>query len=68
MRYLSGDPSSHDHEVDDAAWFDLMQARKTLKYVNEKRLVDHALEFLAAHPDAVGEPEVVARIAEPVSS
>ncbi len=42
MRYLSGDPASHDHEVDDARWFDLAQARKTLKYVNEKRLVDLA--------------------------
>jgi 8-oxo-dGTP pyrophosphatase MutT (NUDIX family) len=68
MRYLSGDPVNHDHEVDDAAWFDLAQARKTLKYVNEKRLVDLALEFLAEHPGAFGEPEIVARTAEPVSS
>ena len=45
MRYLSGDPANHDHEVDDARWFDMAQARKTLKYVNEKRLVDMALEF-----------------------
>ncbi len=22
MRYLSGDPANHDHEVDDARWFD----------------------------------------------
>jgi len=64
MRYLSGDPASHDHEVDDARWFDLTQARKTLKYVNEKRLVDLALEFIAGHPDALGEPAVVARLAE----
>jgi 8-oxo-dGTP pyrophosphatase MutT (NUDIX family) len=69
MRYLSGDPASHDHEVDDARWFDLTQARKTLKYVNEKRLVDLALEYLAAHPGAYGEPEIAeARAAEPVSS
>jgi len=68
MRYLSGNPANHDHEVDDAAWFDLVQARKTLKYVNEKRLVDLAFEFLAAHPDAVGESEELARIAEPVRS
>jgi ADP-ribose pyrophosphatase YjhB (NUDIX family) len=68
MRYLSGDPGSHDHEVDDARWFDLTQARKTLKYVNEKRLVDHAFEFLGAHPGALGEPDVVALTAEPVSS
>jgi ADP-ribose pyrophosphatase YjhB (NUDIX family) len=68
MRYLSGDPASHDHEVDDAAWFDLTQARKTLKYVNEKRLVDLALEFLSTAPDAVGEREVIARTAEPIPS
>ncbi len=68
MRYLSGDPANHDHEVDDAAWFDLTQARKTLKYVNEKRLVDLALEFLAEHPEAFGVPEIVARTAEPISS
>ncbi|MBV8067748.1 MAG: NUDIX domain-containing protein [Candidatus Eremiobacteraeota bacterium] len=67
MRYLSGDPAGHDHEVDDARWFDLVTARKTLKYVNEKRLVDLAVEFLAVHPAAFGEPEVVARAAEPVS-
>jgi len=60
MRYLSGDPANHDHEVDDARWFDVTQARKALKYVNEKRLIDLALEFLAANPDAVGEPAEVA--------
>jgi NADH pyrophosphatase NudC (nudix superfamily) len=52
MRYLSGDPSNHDHEVDEARWFDVAQARKTLKYVNEKRLVDMASEFLLANPGA----------------
>ena len=61
MRYLSGDPAQHDHEVDDARWFDLMQARKTLKYVNEKRLVDLALEFMAANPAAFGEVPLVAQ-------
>jgi 8-oxo-dGTP pyrophosphatase MutT (NUDIX family) len=64
MRYLSGDPASHDHEVDDARWFDLAQARKTLKYVNEKRLIDLALEFLAEHPAALGEALPVGRLVE----
>jgi 8-oxo-dGTP pyrophosphatase MutT (NUDIX family) len=64
MRYLSGDPAGHDHEVDDARWFELAQARKTLKYVNEKRLVDIAAEFLVNHPDAIGEPAAVARLVE----
>jgi len=60
MRYLSGDPANHDHEVDDARWFDLAQARKTLKYVNEKRLIDMALDYIAANPAAFGEEPAVA--------
>ena len=68
MRYLSGDPANHDHEVDDARWFDIAGARKTLKYVNEKRLVDLALEFLDANPAAFGEPAVAAPMAESLTS
>uniref|UniRef100_E6Q1Z3 NUDIX hydrolase n=1 Tax=mine drainage metagenome TaxID=410659 RepID=E6Q1Z3_9ZZZZ len=49
MRYLSGDPQNHDHEVDEARWFDATMARKMLKYVNEKRLIDMALESAAEH-------------------
>ena len=55
MRYLSGDTANHDHEVDEARWFDVMAARRALKYVSEKRLVDIGLEFLAANPDALGD-------------
>ena len=47
MRYVSGDTANHDHEVDQAAWFEIKAAKKALKYVNEKRLVDAALEYLA---------------------
>ncbi len=61
MRYLSGDPANHDHEVDDARWFDVAHARKSLKYVNEKRLIDLAMEFLAENPDAMGEPAIAAQ-------
>jgi len=68
MRYLSGDPANHDHEVDDARWFDIAAARKTLKYVNEKRLVDLALEFLHANPAAFGEPAVAVPMAESLTS
>ena len=55
MRYLSGHTSNHDHEVDEARWFDIMAARRALKYVSEKRLVDIGLEFLELHPDALGD-------------
>lgn len=68
MRYLSGDTANHDHEVDEARWFDVMQARKSLKYVNEKRLVDMGLDFLAAQPAAFGDLPIVARTAEQQSS
>jgi hypothetical protein len=46
MRYLSGDTANHDHEVDEARWFEIGAAKKALKYVNEKRLVDLGLEYL----------------------
>ena len=48
MRYLSGDTANHDHEVDEAAWFEIGVAKKSLKYVNEKRLVELAIEQLIA--------------------
>ncbi|MBV8424284.1 MAG: NUDIX hydrolase [Candidatus Eremiobacteraeota bacterium] len=57
MRYLSGETQNHDHEVDDAAWFEVRAAKKALKYVNEKRLIDLGMEYLEAHADAIGEPE-----------
>jgi ADP-ribose pyrophosphatase YjhB (NUDIX family) len=47
MRYVSGDTANHDHEVDEAAWFEVRTAKKALKYVNEKRLIDLGLEFIA---------------------
>jgi 8-oxo-dGTP pyrophosphatase MutT (NUDIX family) len=48
MNYLSGDTANHDHEVDEARWFEIKAAKKALKYVNEKRLVDLALEWIEA--------------------
>ncbi len=64
MRYLSGDTANHDHEVDEAQWFDVAAARKALKYVNEKRLVDLGLDYLQANPMAFGDVPEFARTAE----
>ena len=64
MRYLSGQTSNHDYEVDEAAWFEIGAARRALKYVNEKRLVDMALEYLDAHPDALGDRPAILAVAE----
>jgi 8-oxo-dGTP pyrophosphatase MutT (NUDIX family) len=60
MRYLSGDTANHDHEVDEAAWFEIKAAKKALKYVNEKRLVDLGLEELAKMSDDLLEDWAVA--------
>ena len=68
MRYLSGDTANHDHEVDEARWFEVMAARKALKYVNEKRLVDMAIEYVSDHPAAFGDVPIVARTAEQKTS
>ena len=68
MRYLSGDTANHDHEVDEARWFDVAAAKRSLKYVNEKRLIDMAQEYLLANPAAFGDVPVVARVAEQRSS
>lgn len=68
MRYLSGDTANHDHEVDEARWFDIRSAKRILKYVNEKRLVDLALDYLDAEPGAFGDVPIVAKTAEQLSS
>ena len=68
MRYLSGDTANHDHEVEEARWFDAGAARRALKYVNEKRLIDLAQDYLSAHPAAFGDLPIVARVAEQRSS
>jgi hypothetical protein len=57
MRYLSGDTANHDHEVDEARFFEIRAAKKNLKYVNEKRLVDLGLEYLEREGDSLFEPE-----------
>src|SRR5208282_5510623 len=69
MRYVSGDTANHDHEVDEAAWFDVKAAKRSLKYVNEKRLVDLGLEYLAkleGDPLRLG-PALPAEPAEPAA-
>lgn len=59
MRYVSGDTVHDKDEVDEARWFEIGEARRALKYVNEKRLVDIATEYIASHPGSFGEPALV---------
>lgn len=68
MRYLSGEANNHDHEVEECRWFEIGEARRTLKYVNEKRLVDLALDYLAANPATFEETPAMLPAVEQKSS
>ena len=44
-----GDTADHDHEVDDARWMPLRQARRRLSYPGERAMIERALSILAAN-------------------
>jgi 8-oxo-dGTP pyrophosphatase MutT (NUDIX family) len=41
--YLSGSTSDHDHEVEDARWMPLADARTALSYPGERALIERVL-------------------------
>jgi 8-oxo-dGTP pyrophosphatase MutT (NUDIX family) len=45
--YLSGSTDDHDHEVDEARWIPLEEARTALSYPAERELIERALSKLA---------------------
>jgi 8-oxo-dGTP pyrophosphatase MutT (NUDIX family) len=48
LRYLGGDVRNHDHEVNEARWFDIEAARTRLAFKNERQVVARAQALLAA--------------------
>jgi 8-oxo-dGTP pyrophosphatase MutT (NUDIX family) len=48
LRYLRGDVRDHDHEVDEARWFPIEQAIRTLKFATERKMVQRAHAALTA--------------------
>lgn len=46
MRPVGGDTADHDHEFDEVRWVSGEQARRMLKYRDEKRILDEALRML----------------------
>ena len=46
--FVSGSTSDHDHEVDDARWISLQEARSALTYPGERALIERALSKLTA--------------------
>ena len=47
--FVSGDTADHDHEVDDARWMPLEEARLRLSYPGERAMIERALSILAAN-------------------
>ena len=47
MRAIGGDTAQHDHEVAEAAWFDVEAALDRMTYPNERQIVRKALEEVA---------------------
>jgi 8-oxo-dGTP pyrophosphatase MutT (NUDIX family) len=47
FEYQSGDVADHDHEIEDARWMPLEQAREDLTYDGEREMIDRALSRLS---------------------
>ena len=47
--FRGGDTADHDHEVDDARWMPLREARRRLSYPGEREMIERALSILAAN-------------------
>ena len=47
--FEAGSTADHDHEVDDARWMPLEEARRRLSYPGERRMIEQALSVLAAN-------------------
>lgn len=52
LRYLSGDPSDHDDEVEEATWMPFEQAAKELTYEGEREIVSRVARLIAAGEEA----------------
>ena len=48
FEYRSGDLADHDHEIEDARWIPLEEARTSLTYAGEREMIERALSRLAS--------------------
>jgi 8-oxo-dGTP pyrophosphatase MutT (NUDIX family) len=56
LRYLSGDTSNHDWEVNEARWVPIDDARSQLAFDNERRVVERAKQLIIDR-EAGGDPQ-----------
>ncbi len=50
LRYKSGDVGDHDHEVNEARWVEINQAREILAFKGEKEIIERAQAALCSSP------------------
>jgi 8-oxo-dGTP pyrophosphatase MutT (NUDIX family) len=48
LEYVEGSTDDHDHEVTEARWVPLQEARVELTYPGEREMVENAIRLLAA--------------------
>jgi 8-oxo-dGTP pyrophosphatase MutT (NUDIX family) len=46
LRFKSGKPADHDHEVNEARWVEINRAEEMLAFASEKKLVARAREMI----------------------
>ena len=48
LKYIDGNTDDHDHEVDEARWFPLDNAVKSLSYRSERQIMQKAVTMIQA--------------------
>ncbi|MBI5409940.1 MAG: NUDIX hydrolase [Nitrospirae bacterium] len=48
LKYIEGNTGDHDHEVDEARWFPIDEALKTMSYKSERQIMQKAKDMIAA--------------------
>jgi 8-oxo-dGTP diphosphatase len=51
MKYISGDTSDHDFEVDEAGWFSPEAALQKVSYRGDREIIEKAIEMLCTVTD-----------------
>jgi 8-oxo-dGTP pyrophosphatase MutT (NUDIX family) len=46
LKYVKGDVRNHDHEVNQARWYEIEEAVEVLAFDSEKKVVEKAIEML----------------------
>jgi NADH pyrophosphatase NudC (nudix superfamily) len=42
--FQAGDPSQHDHEIEEARWMPIEEARAALTYPGEREMIERAIQ------------------------